>query len=180
MSKTKRIFISDIHLSSKEIYDNYLDIAWFKPDRHQQRLLNFIDKYIIAKKNTIKDVILLGDIFNTWICPATIPPSSYQEIFDANLDIINKFKQILNNGMNLFYNGDKIFEGVHGIGMHDHNGQGGHIPGARTEIPVLIQFDRHFWQRKRGLGKGLFCQYGNGGEHSIDIDVGNRCPVLIG
>lgn len=123
MSKTKRVFISDIHLSSKEIYDNYLDIAWFKPDRHQQRLLNFIDKYIIAKKNTIKDVILLGDIFNTWICPATIPPSSYQEIFDANLDIINKFKQILNNGINLFYtNGNHDYDLIPSEIEHQING----------------------------------------------------------
>ena len=103
MSKTKRLFISDIHLSSEEIYNNYPDISWFKPDRHKQRLLNFIDNTIIAKKNNVKDVILLGDIFNTWICPASIPPPSYQEIFKANQDIINKFQDILTNGINLFY-----------------------------------------------------------------------------
>ena len=103
MSKTKRLFISDIHLSSEEIYNNYQDISWFKPDRHKQRLLNFIDNTIIAKKNNVKDVILLGDIFNTWICPASIPPPSYQEIFKANQDIINKFQDILTNGINLFY-----------------------------------------------------------------------------
>lgn len=111
MSKTKRLFISDIHLSSEEIYKNHPDISWFKPDRHKQRLLKFIDNTIIAKKNNVKDVILLGDIFNTWICPASIPPPSYQEIFKANQDIINKFQDILTNDISLFYtNGNHDFD----------------------------------------------------------------------
>lgn len=111
MSKTRRLFISDIHLSSEEIYKNHPDISWFKPNGHKQRLLNFIDNHIIAKKNNIKDVILLGDIFNTWICPASIPPPSYQEIFNGNQDIINKFQEILDNGINLFYsNGNHDFD----------------------------------------------------------------------
>ena len=111
MIKTKRLFISDIHLSSEEIYKNHPDISWFKPDRHKQRLLKFIDNTIIAKKNNVKDVILLGDIFNTWICPASIPPPSYQEIFKANQDIINKFQDILTNDISLFYtNGNHDFD----------------------------------------------------------------------
>ncbi len=111
MSKTKRLFISDIHLSSEEIYKNHPDISWFKPDRHKQRLLNFIDNTIIAKKNSVKDVILLGDIFNTWICPASIPPPSYQEIFKANQEILDKFQDILDSGISLFYtNGNHDFD----------------------------------------------------------------------
>jgi UDP-2,3-diacylglucosamine pyrophosphatase LpxH len=111
MSKTKRLFISDIHLSSEEIYSNHPDISWFKPDRHKQRLLNFIDNTIIAKKNNVKDVILLGDIFNTWICPASIPPPSYPEIFRANQDILDKFQDILTSGISLFYtNGNHDFD----------------------------------------------------------------------
>jgi UDP-2,3-diacylglucosamine pyrophosphatase LpxH len=111
MSKTKRLFISDIHLSSKEIYENYPDISWFKPNKHKQRLLNFIDNSIIAKEKNIKDVILLGDIFNTWVCPASISPPSYQEIFNANKDILDKFQNILTNGINLFYtNGNHDFD----------------------------------------------------------------------
>ena len=111
MSKTKRLFISDIHLSSEEIYKNHPDISWFKPDRHKQRLLKFIDNTIIAKKNNVKDVILLGDIFNTWICPASIPPPSYQEIFKANQDILDKFQEIVTNDISLFYtNGNHDFD----------------------------------------------------------------------
>ena len=111
MAKTKRLFISDIHLSSEEIYKNHPEISWFKPDRHKQRLLNFIDNTIIAKKNNVKDVILLGDIFNTWICPASIPPPSYQEIFKANQDILDKFQEIVTNDISLFYtNGNHDFD----------------------------------------------------------------------
>jgi hypothetical protein len=51
MSKTKRLFISDIHLSSEEIYENHPDISWFKPDKHKQRLLNFIDNTDLPPEN---------------------------------------------------------------------------------------------------------------------------------
>lgn len=111
MAKTKRIFISDIHLSSKEIYKNHSDIAWFKPNEHKKRLIHFIDNYIIAKKNDIKDVILLGDVFNTWVCPASIPPPTYSEIFSANQDVMRKFQEIVNNNIGLFYiNGNHDFD----------------------------------------------------------------------
>ena len=85
MAKSKRIFLSDIHLSSDKIYNDHQDITWFDPNKHKQRLIDFIDNYIIGKKNDIKDVILLGDIFNTWVCPPTIAPPTYQEIFNSNL-----------------------------------------------------------------------------------------------
>jgi UDP-2,3-diacylglucosamine pyrophosphatase LpxH len=111
MAKTRRLFISDIHLSSEDIYKNHSDIAWFKPEKHKKRLINFIDNAIIAKENTIKDVILLGDIFNTWICPAAVTPPSYQKIFDANKDILDRFQKIIKSGVNLFYtNGNHDFD----------------------------------------------------------------------
>ena len=111
MAKTRRLFISDIHLSSEKIYTEHVDIAWFKPEIHKQRLINFIDNAIIAKENSIKDVILLGDIFNTWICPASVTPPSYKDIFDANQDIIDKFQAIITSGINLFYtNGNHDFD----------------------------------------------------------------------
>lgn len=107
--------MSDIHLSSEKIYSDHPEIAWFQPEKHKPRLLNFIDKYIIEKKDSIKDVILLGDVFNTWVCPRSIKPPTYQEIFDANQDIINKFCEIPNNDIQLFYtNGNHDFDLIPG------------------------------------------------------------------
>ena len=121
MPRTKRYFISDVHLSSKKLYDN--GYSWFKLPHHQTRLINFIDETILGK-STVKDVVLLGDIFNTWACPAHIKPPSFEEIFDANEEILNKLRQIVEDGVNLFYvngnhdfdlEGEKVREAIRGI-----------------------------------------------------------------
>lgn len=108
MARTKRIFISDLHLSSKKLYDK--GFSWFKIPDHQERLIKFIDKNIIGK-STIKDVILLGDIFNTWVCPAHLVPPTYEQIFTDNQTVLEQFKKIIADGIQLFYvNGNHDFD----------------------------------------------------------------------
>jgi UDP-2,3-diacylglucosamine pyrophosphatase LpxH len=108
MPKTKRYFISDVHLSSKTLYNS--DRSWFKKPDHETRLIGFIDKHILGKTN-IKDFILLGDIFNTWVCPADVQPPSYEEIFAANRAILDKFQEISKEGINLYYvNGNHDYD----------------------------------------------------------------------
>lgn len=111
MEKTKRIFISDIHLSSQQLYEDPKQPAWYKPDIHNPRLLGFLDSYVLKNKKQIKDLILLGDVFNTWVCPAKKAPPTYKQIFDANKPVLNKFKEILKAGISLFYvNGNHDFD----------------------------------------------------------------------
>ncbi|MCP4611576.1 MAG: hypothetical protein GY845_22935 [Planctomycetes bacterium] len=108
MPAINRYFISDLHLSSKKLYDK--GCSWFKKTEHEPRLINFIDENILGKTN-IKDVVLLGDIFNTWICPAAEEPPSYDEIFNANKKILDRFKKIIKSGINLFYvNGNHDYD----------------------------------------------------------------------
>ena len=108
MARTKRIFISDMHLSSNELYDHHS--SWFKIPLHETRLIQFIDKNILGKTD-IKEVVLLGDIFNTWVCPADMIPPTYEEIFESNATICNKFKEIIADGILLFYiNGNHDYD----------------------------------------------------------------------
>jgi UDP-2,3-diacylglucosamine pyrophosphatase LpxH len=111
MGKTRRVFISDIHLSSQQLYDNSKKPAWYDPAKHNPRLLGFLDKYVLKNKDRIKDLILLGDVFNTWVCPANKFPPTYDEIFSANKSVINKLKEIMKAGIDLFYlNGNHDFD----------------------------------------------------------------------
>lgn len=82
----KKIFISDIHLSSKERYEDTEHPSWYIPTKHSKRLVNLLD-YIIENAAEIKDVILLGDMFDAWICPVDATPPTYEEIFNDNQDI---------------------------------------------------------------------------------------------
>jgi len=74
--RTRRIFISDIHPSSEQAYrpENSQPLSWLLPERDGERLLNFLEASIIQNGADIKDVILLGDVFNSWVWPADQAP----------------------------------------------------------------------------------------------------------
>jgi UDP-2,3-diacylglucosamine pyrophosphatase LpxH len=111
MAKTKRIFISDIHLSSQELYDDPKKPAWYNPSKHNSRLQGFLESYVLKNEKDIKDLILLGDVFNTWVCPAKKKPPTYTQIFAANKQVLDKFKKIIKAGIDIYYiNGNHDFD----------------------------------------------------------------------
>ena len=78
----KRIFISDIHLGDDARYGDPVPDrrARFFPSEHRDRLLNFLDKQIITEKDNVKDLVLLGDVFDTWVCPFDDLPPTYDSM----------------------------------------------------------------------------------------------------
>jgi UDP-2,3-diacylglucosamine pyrophosphatase LpxH len=111
IERTRRIFVSDIHLSSTKAYRSRKYPSWYRPSRHEARLLAFLDQSILKQSTKIKDLVLLGDIFNTWVWPANEAPPSYGEIFTANKHIFAKFEAIISAGINVFFiNGNHDFD----------------------------------------------------------------------
>jgi UDP-2,3-diacylglucosamine pyrophosphatase LpxH len=111
MAKSKRFFISDIHLSSQTLYDDPQKPAWYDPEPHNPRLLGFLENTVLAQKDEIKDLVLLGDIFNTWVCPAKKTPPKFSEIFTANRPVLNMLKKIIKAGIGTYYvNGNHDFD----------------------------------------------------------------------
>lgn len=101
MAKTKRIFLSDIHLGTKQLYEKA--VARYNPDKHRTRLVNFIQNNVLAKADQMKDVVLLGDIFDTWTCLPDLEPPTYKKMFEDNPEEMQVFKGIVEKGINLFY-----------------------------------------------------------------------------
>lgn len=130
MARRKRVFISDIHLSSKARYQDKKHPSWYKPEEHEKRLLAFLDNFILERDKEIKDVVLLGDIFNNWVCPADQAPPTYTEILEDNPGPIGKFKEIAEKGINLFF----------ANGNHDFDLNEGEIQGAIPGITVIKQY----------------------------------------
>jgi UDP-2,3-diacylglucosamine pyrophosphatase LpxH len=111
----KRIFISDIHLGDDPRYGDPVPErrARFFPSEHRERLLNFLDKQIIAEKDTVKDLVLLGDVFDTWVCPFDDLPPTYDSIFASqeNKPILDLLRQIAASNVNLYYvNGNHDYD----------------------------------------------------------------------
>ena len=111
----KRIFISDIHLGDDARYTDPVPDrrARFFPSKHRDRLLYFLEKQIIPEKNNIKDLVLLGDIFDTWVCPFDALPPTYDSIFcsQENKPVLDSLRQIAASNINLCYvNGNHDYD----------------------------------------------------------------------
>lgn len=101
MSRYQRIFISDVHLSSQRLYDSKK--AWYDPNHHRNRLLSFLDNQILARSKQVKDLILLGDLFDNWVCPADEEPPTFNEILAVNSKELDRLNKAVNLGINVFF-----------------------------------------------------------------------------
>ena len=115
MDRTKRIFISDIHLGDDARYSDPIPDrrARFSPTEHGERLLNFLEKQILTAEDDVKDLILLGDVFDTWVCPFDAVPPTYASIFGskANKPILDSLRNIAKTNVNLYYvNGNHDYD----------------------------------------------------------------------
>ena len=70
--KTRAVVLSDIHIG-----DN-TPTCWYQRSVHEPYLIAIL-KWIIDRRDMVREVILLGDIFDTWTYPpAKVPPTMSQ------------------------------------------------------------------------------------------------------
>jgi len=138
----RRVLISDIHLGDDVRYrhPDPARRARFFPSEHRERLLKFLDIQILNAKDKIQDLVLLGDVFDTWVCPFDELPPTYDSIFDSreNKPILESLNRIAASNINLFY--------VHG--NHDYD-----LTEARLQaaIPGIITQPGSYQEPELGL-----------------------------
>lgn len=82
--RTKRIFISDIHMGVDKSIAPRKPYVWFR--NNAPLLARFLDEQIDAQQ--VQEVVILGDLFDQWIIPADYDPlTSFESICE---DIVNK------------------------------------------------------------------------------------------
>ena len=90
----KRIVVSDVHMgagrSFKEGYAGHV-YDWLSEDEAQSfaAFLQFL-----ISDNSVNEIVLLGDIMDTWVCPVEEVPPTFEEIVNAeiNRDIVNNLR----------------------------------------------------------------------------------------
>lgn len=93
MERNKRIFISDIHLGDERSMTAPNPYCWFK--RNIPRLAQFLDDQI--NSTDVKEVVILGDLFDQWVIPSDEEPLvSYEAICSnpVNKPVIDKLKSL--------------------------------------------------------------------------------------
>ncbi len=105
MSEKKTLFISDIHLSIDAPW------AWFDVKKESQYLIDFFEylKNRHTKKKDIKELVLLGDIFDLWVAPHDQPPHSFNQIIKDQKAVLAAIKNTANMVPMLYVNGNHDF-----------------------------------------------------------------------
>jgi len=80
MPKNKIIVLSDIHISTNE------PTNWYQKDFHEPYLSAILD-YVIRESDSIQELILLGDIFDSWTYPPDRQPPTFTDFLNANPNI---------------------------------------------------------------------------------------------
>lgn len=83
MARTKRVFISDIHMGTAESIEGGSPYGWLLADR-ARLLAEFLDE--LAKDETLAELVIVGDLFDEWVVPYPVAPvpsdgSSYADQF---------------------------------------------------------------------------------------------------
>ena len=80
MSKNKIVVLSDIHIGPNA------PTVWYQKDFHEPYLTTILD-YVIQQKNSIRELLLLGDVVDFWTYPPDEQPPSFGDIIAANPNI---------------------------------------------------------------------------------------------
>ncbi|MCP4146606.1 MAG: hypothetical protein GY757_02550 [bacterium] len=104
--RTKRIFISDLHMGDKRSNapgEGLHRYVWLYEPRTTM-LANFLQS--VYNSDDVKEVIILGDLFDQWVFPTNFTPPSYSDIANAplNVNIVKALKDIAGHDeMKLYY-----------------------------------------------------------------------------
>jgi UDP-2,3-diacylglucosamine pyrophosphatase LpxH len=92
-NRTKRIFISDIHMGEERSMRGPNPYGWFK--KNIPLLRDFLAEQL--KADDVKEVVILGDLFDMWVIPSNYDPlTSFEDICSnpANEDVVNNLRKL--------------------------------------------------------------------------------------
>ncbi len=104
--KKKTLFVSDIHMGAGNPWD------WFTIETESPYLVKFFE-YVLERykgKKDIKELVLLGDIFDLWVCPHNQEPHTFESIKEAQARVINAIKNTAETVPTLYVNGNHDFQ----------------------------------------------------------------------
>src|SRR5437763_7672995 len=81
-SPHEAVVLSDLHIG-----DN-TKTCWYQTSHHEKALVAVLE-WIIARQSSVREVILLGDIFDVWTYPPAVQPPSFDQIRQANPGLFN-------------------------------------------------------------------------------------------
>jgi len=114
LKKTKRIFISDLHMGDERsqgqegVSPKYPHpYCWLRDDKKKKRLrltmlADFLD-YLMANTGEYNELIILGDLLDHWVCPMGLNPTTFEKVAVApqNERVIANFKKMASRDVDI-------------------------------------------------------------------------------
>lgn len=164
-TRTKRIFISDIHMGDERSFSTNPPTyphtyGWFNDPDRIKLLTNFLDG--IVQSNDVKELVILGDLFDQWVCPISYNPNiTCEPVITApqNKPIIDMLKAIDqhnditltlvpgNHDMHMLFDESFIKQVFPNI----------NIPGGDSPVVRIYQADNNFLAAEHGSQYTMFC-----------------------
>lgn len=140
--KTKRIFISDIHMGNQRSMEGTNPYCWFK--KNVEILASFLDEQL--RSADVKEVVILGDLFDQWVIPTNVAPlNSYADICSnpVNAPVIKMLQDLA---------GSKEVKLSYVPGNHDMSMNAGGIPATKQFLDATFPGIRFFCNSNVPLG----------------------------
>jgi hypothetical protein len=102
-TRKKTIVISDVHMSNGASY------SWFQ-EANSKKLTRLLDT--LADDSAVRELVLLGDLFDLWLYPVNEVPYTAPQIVKANGPVVNSLREFLKKGINVCY-----MNGNHDMGV---------------------------------------------------------------
>lgn len=105
-NKKMTLFISDIHMGPGEKWD------WFDAAKEGPKLIKFFE-YVTKRYSTrrdIKEIVLLGDVFDLWVCPHDKTPHTFLDICNSQKMVIDSIKEMAEKVPVLYVNGNHDYQ----------------------------------------------------------------------
>ena len=78
--KSKIIILSDIHIGDNS------PTCWYQKSVHEQYLLTIL-KWIVENAENVSELVLAGDVVDTWTYPFNVQPPSFATIASKNPNV---------------------------------------------------------------------------------------------
>lgn len=104
--KKKTLFVSDIHMGGGNKWD------WFSIQKETPYLVNFF-KYVSQRSEESKDIkelVLLGDVFDLWVCPHDQKPHTFGDITRAQSEVIGEITNMAKKVRTFYVNGNHDYQ----------------------------------------------------------------------
>lgn len=92
----KRIYFSDIHMNVHKPNKGTYNYLWMSKEKRDS-MVSFLKH--LNSQDDVKEIIMVGDILDTWVCPIDVTPPTYRAILEApfNAEIVAALKAIDDN-----------------------------------------------------------------------------------